>query len=145
MELNGLLFGWIFFSVVLGLFHLIVGFIIWLFKKQHFRFYELIKDGSLIFFAVPLTASAYVETHFVEDCFQDSTFAQMGVTSFVIIIVLLGTALYSLIIHENLNSKNRQVDQGVVSTETIDFSTVSWIFAGVCTIFSIVLTYIRLA
>lgn len=97
-DLEAWLLIWLLFSVGLGLTHLIVGLIVWRMHKKRRPFHLMFRDGCLLFFAMPLVASAFGELLIAQFWIRHPGLpVAIGMAGLAFILVVAG-AIYSVIV-----------------------------------------------
>lgn len=93
---------WILFSVILSLSHLFIAIIVLRVYVKKVKFKEIIKDGSLLFFAMCLTSTSFADFLASDSKIYESwlTLACFG----MIVIVLLSVGVYALLIKSKFAS-----------------------------------------
>ncbi len=88
---------WIFFSVVLGLCQLVAVLIYRQLHRRAVNFRQMLKDGSLLFFAVPLATGACAELLITDRCANNFAAVVMTLSLLVLILFLAGMLFYAII------------------------------------------------
>lgn len=96
-EIDGWLSIWILFSVILGLAHLVVGLIVWRMHTRRRAFHLMFRDGCLLFFAMPLVATAFGELLIAKSWAKHPLTVAAGVAGLAFILLIAG-AIYSVIV-----------------------------------------------
>lgn len=127
------LLAWFLFSVVLGLAHFLVALIVTAVTSKRPRVSTLLKDGCLLFFAMPLAAGVFGECQMAHYWRANDGLNLSVAVGVLVLIFLVSVALYSLIVYQmgTASGKISKVSSSRISYGSVGVAIISVLY-GVC-------------